>query len=258
MKTISAVNLNEKKLSQLKEKLSIEWSALKSRSCFIKGILQEPVDPRLYMLYMLQTYHYTAHNARNQALTGVIAKDVSPGYLKYCFDHAAEESGHEMMAVADLVSMGMTHQQVFSSPAILETDALIAYLYWISSTGNPMRRLGYSLWAESSYGFIGDVLTKVKGDLKLTARQMTFFDAHSDIDAEHAAEVDRALTLYCKTEADWQAVEHTMIGTLQMTERMLDGVWHTFNALRNGSALTFTFLDRVENLKDLGGVAPTH
>ena len=211
-------------LSKLNEVVASEWKRAKEQSKFFKLVMNETLEMRLYANYMVQTYHYTKHNAKNQALVGALAKDVSPGYLKFCFHHAAEEAGHEMMAVKDLQSIGIAPSESMSSEMLMETEALVAYLYWISATGNPLQRLGYSFWAENSYHYIQDILGKVKSDLNLQPRQMTFFVAHSDIDAEHAAEVERELLLNCRTEQDWRDVETVMVRSLRLTVAMMDAV----------------------------------
>jgi hypothetical protein len=53
---------------------------------------------------------------------------------------------------------------------------------------------------------------------------MTFFIAHSDIDVEHAQEVEREMLLNCRTEQDWKDVETVMVRSLRLTVAMMDAV----------------------------------
>ncbi|HEU4538289.1 MAG TPA: iron-containing redox enzyme family protein, partial [Polyangiaceae bacterium] len=197
---------------------------------------------QLYGIYLLETYQYTLHNARNQALVGVRALDVSIPYLKFCFEHAAEETGHEHMALHDLRALGLAREAIVIPPPLPMTEALIAYLYWVSATGNPLRRLGYSFWAESSYDFIMPLIARAKADLGLTPAQMTFFVAHSKIDEDHAAEVRRMIAENCKTERDWRDVEHVLETSLRLMGDMMEDVYAEYERLRRGESPNYAFL----------------
>lgn len=131
------------------------------------------VSKALYALYMIETFHYTAHNARNQGLVGVRHAD-NPVYAKFCFEHAAQEVGHEKMALHDVMSLGLKSEVFDMPPALPATEVLIAYLYWISFTGNPLQRLGYSYWAENAYQFITPLITRISEVLALKPAQLTF------------------------------------------------------------------------------------
>ena len=215
-------------VSNLKTKLTEEWQTLLEGSQFVKNILARNFDKELYAKYMIETYHYTLHNARNQALVGVRAFDITPQYLQFCFEHAAEEAGHELMAIHDLKAMGYSVNLKELPAPLPETEQLIAYLYWISGTGNSLQRLGYSFWAETCYEYINPMIRTIKEHLGLTDSQMTFFIAHSSIDQKHAEEVEHMIVKQAKTPEDWQTMERVMIQTLRLTGRMLDAVYSSY------------------------------
>ncbi len=229
-------------LEQLDAMLAAAWDDLLSRSDFIRAIHERRVDRRLYALYMIQTYHYTLHNARNQALVGVRAMDAETHYLRFCFRHALEETGHEQMALHDLTAMGLAEPDILGADCLASTETLIAYLYWIAATGNPLRRLGYSFWAETSYQYIDPLVTKVRDDLGLPSSQMTFFVAHSAIDEKHAAEVRKLVRRCCVTEGDWQAVARVMVTSLDLTGRMLDETYDEYLKLLEHRSPGYEFL----------------
>ncbi len=218
-------NLSQsQRLELLQGVLAAEWSVQLQASQLVDHLMSRPVDPRLYALYMLETYHYTFHNARNQALVGIRARGVRPQYMKFCFEHAEEETGHEKMALHDVNSMGFRLREEDLPLPPPQTEVLIAYLYWVSERGNPLQRLGYSFWAEDVYGFIDPMLQKVKSDLRLSNSQMTFFVAHSAIDEDHAEEVRRVLVENCTEAQDWEDVERVMLTSLRLTFAMMEGV----------------------------------
>jgi len=221
---------NEKKLALLQAKLDKKWEEVIQNSRMIQHILDGKVDEKLWIMYMMETYHYTYHNARNQALVGVVSKDLPVRYMKFCFEHAEEETGHELMALLDIRAMG-TPIEIEDIPApLVDTEVLISYLYWVSSQGNPLQRLGYSFWAENCYSYINPIIENVKEKLSLTDNQLTFFIAHSNIDEEHAKEVQDMIIKHAKTDDDWEKIERVMLTSLSLQKNVLDGVFDAYLA----------------------------
>lgn len=134
-------------------------------------------DRRVYALYLTQVYHYAWHTARNQALVAVNPNTKDLRYIQFCLEHALEETGHELMALHDLRSMGIVinDPEKEMPPAMPPTQLLIAYLYRVAQHGNPVQRLGYSFWAETSYDYIGGFVDTMGENMELNKRQMTFF-----------------------------------------------------------------------------------
>jgi pyrroloquinoline quinone (PQQ) biosynthesis protein C len=234
------------RLAALDHKLKTLWEGLFARSRLIKAAQEGRIDRQLYAIYLLETYQYTLHNSRNQALVGVRALDVSIPYLKFCFEHASEETGHEHMALHDLRALGLPREAVVIPPPLPMTEALIAYLYWVSGTGNPLRRLGYSFWAESSYDYIMPLIGGVKDKLGLTPAQMTFFIAHSKIDEDHAEQVRRMVAENCKTERDWRDVEHVLETSLRLMGAMMEDVYAEYERLQKGQSPNYAFLEALK------------
>nr|WP_230975073.1 iron-containing redox enzyme family protein [Burkholderia stagnalis] len=136
------INIDQQ-FTALEQRIRATWGEILDNSSLAQSIRTGEFSKELYMIYMLETYHYTSHNARNQALAGV-AHPENPVYMKFCFDHAADEAGHEMMALHDLRSLGNANDELQLPAPLPSTETLIAYLYWASKHGNPFRRLGYS------------------------------------------------------------------------------------------------------------------
>jgi len=231
------------RISALERQIEDAWHDLLKNSSFVSGIRSGDFDPRLFGIYLLETYQYTSHNARNQAIAGARTLDRDPSYLKFCFEHAAEETGHELMALHDFSALGFERESIDNLPAPLPaTEILIAYLYWISFQGNTVQRLGYSYWAENCYRYINPLIKSVQSQLGLKDNQLTFFIAHGSIDVVHAREVVKVLDHHCKTDADWKAVERVMLTSLRLTGNMLEEVWNAFQDLRDAKPSPYTFL----------------
>jgi pyrroloquinoline quinone (PQQ) biosynthesis protein C len=221
--------------------VSATWSEVLGTSRLVKTIRSGAVSRELYAIYLLETYHYTSHNARNQALVAV-RDNGNPVYSKFCFEHAGEECGHERMALHDMVSLGIAPPDMQIPDPLAATETLIAYLYWISSAGNPLRRLGYSYWAESCYDYIDPLLRKVQATLGLAPSQMTFFVAHSEIDAGHAATVRQIMQRTCKSDADWEAVADVAQTSLRLTGRLMEAVYAEYLLFVEGRSRRYGFL----------------
>ncbi|ABE57013.1 TENA/THI-4 protein [Shewanella denitrificans OS217] len=229
-------------LTKLEQKVATMWDSILTNSPFIHEVLDGKATKALYAIYMTETYHYTKHNAKNQALVGIMGKDLPGKYLSFCFHHAHEEAGHELMALSDIASIGFDREDVLSSKPLPATETLIAYLYWISATGNPVQRLGYSYWAENVYGYIDPVLKAIQSTLDLTPQSMKFFIAHSKIDAKHAEEVNEMLHEVCKTQEDVDSVVAVMENSLVLTARILDDVWKEYQLFQSGASDRYAFL----------------
>ncbi|HEX3147795.1 MAG TPA: iron-containing redox enzyme family protein [Gemmataceae bacterium] len=231
-----------KPLEEMERRLRSVWDEVFRTCPLIHAIQKGEINRALYALYLFQTYHYTLHNSRNQALVGVRSVEENGPYLNYCFSHAADEAGHEQMALHDIKSIGLPDAEQLIPAPLAETEVLIAYLYWVSATGNPFRRLGYSFWAEGAYEFIGPLIDRVRTTLQLRDSQMTFFVAHARIDEEHFAQVRRMLRSNCRTAADWAEAGQVMETSLRLTGRMMSAVHAAYESFRQGNAEQFAFL----------------
>ncbi len=233
------------RLDRLNTRLSQIWGEILQHSRLVNAINEGSVDKALYAIYMLETYHYTSHNARNQALVGVRYAEHIP-YAKFCFQHAAEEVGHEKMALHDVMSIGLKNEKFEIPHALPATEILIAYLYWISFTGNPLQRLGYSYLAENAYQYINPIIGRLREVLQLDEAQLTFFIAHSDIDADHFEEIKSIMKRSCKAESDWVDIARVMETSLRLTGDMLESVYDEYERYKAGKSNRYSFLSVLE------------
>lgn len=238
-------NKSLRELERLTNRRKAVWEHLLATNALLTTVQRGEVTKKLYAIYMLQTYHYTLHNSRNQALVGVRAIEENGQYLKYCFEHASEEVGHEQMAIKDVVSLGISREHLEIPDPLPETEIFIAYVYWISATGNPVRRLGYSFWAESAYDFVNPLIEKAREMLGLKKSQMTFLVSHAMIDEDHAKDVMEMLRKVCRTEKDWEDVERVMETTLSLAGNMFEAIYREHQQLVEGKPSPYSYLNRL-------------
>jgi len=222
--------------SRFAELLSLPWA---------KGFLSSVAsgDRRSYAVFLIQIFHYTSHTPRTQALVGSRPDNTDPHYQKYCFDHALEETGHELMALHDLRALGLEVEAKRLPRALPATELLVAYLYHISQTGNPVQRLGFTYWAERSYQFIADAVGTVRDGMQLQRANMTFFYNHSAIDAKHADDVTAVLKRVCKTDEDWAAVARVTETTMRLTLQMVEESYQEYARLAIGAPSEYELLN---------------
>lgn len=231
-------------LNDLEQDIASKWQEILNSSTLSALVMSQNFDKRLYALYLLETYQYTLHNSRNQALVAV-SLDASADiqYLKFCLKHAYEEAGHELMALHDLKALGsVTIPSPIPTP-MQSTEVLIAYLYRISKTGNLKGRLGYSLWAEDAYAHITPMLSVVQKKLSLKPSQMTFLGAHSDIDADHIIVVKEMIAHVAKSNDDRLAIRDVALTSLDLTGQMLNEIGRQYLLLVEGKSNRYAFLN---------------
>lgn len=237
-------------LKELDEAISSKWQEILSHPQamnFASSLMGK--DRRVYALYLTQVYHYAYHTARNQALVAVNLTNNDTHYMKFCLEHALEETGHELMALHDLRSIGVPigDPEKDIPPVLTATELLIAYLYWVSTHGNPVQRLGYSYWAERSYSYIQSFVEGLSKSMDLKKKQMTFYFNHSNIDEKHAKEVQEITCKVCKTDDDWKQVTKVAMTTLELTNQILSSVLEEYHKLVAGKPSDFEILNQVRS-----------
>jgi len=210
------------------------WKAIREGG-YWQFCMNNKIPVELYSLVMLQIYHYTRFNSINQAAAAYSAKPEQAILLRFVYKHAAEELGHENMVIRDLESVNAMPAEI---PAPLApTQALIGYLNDVSLRVGPIARLGYSYWAEDSYDVIQPMLDKFRLDLGLKDENMTFFVAHSTIDAKHSQEVHDAIEKTAHSNEDRRAMIEVARVTLYLTGQLLEESFREY-ARRHGINVT--------------------
>lgn len=222
-------------MEQFFERLSREESEIWQRihqGEFSRHVRTYGADRELYIAMMTEIFHYTRHNAQNQALAALRLDSERLTLLRYCLHHAYSEAGHDQMVIKDLSSIGVAPETIKRSKPLPETEAFVAYLYRIATERDATARLGYSYWAENAYAHTHEFIMAVKRDLKLEDSQMTFFIEHSDIDVAHFDQVKRVLQASCTTPELQEGVLEVLRTTLHLTGNIMEAVYRKYRAER--------------------------
>ncbi|MBO0853878.1 MAG: iron-containing redox enzyme family protein [Nocardia sp.] len=214
--------LGDRLFANLDTAIADAWRAARSGALWTH-VDKHGFDLELYRILMCQIYHYTSHNAINQAVAAFGAKPSQLGLLRFVLEHAREELGHERMVLHDLRAVGLLGKgESVDSEPLPATDALIGYLYGVALREGPIARLGYSYWAESVYEHISPLLIRARESLRLNDREMAFFVAHAEIDSKHADEVRETIRKAVTTPAEAAAVYRVATTSLSLTHWLMD------------------------------------
>jgi pyrroloquinoline quinone (PQQ) biosynthesis protein C len=236
---------NDERFAHLKEARDKKWAEILNSEKWVDFILNENFDRRFYGIYLIETYHYVKENPRHQAIIALRDTKAHINYLKFCYEHAEEETGHEMMAFHDLKSLALSLEEIDIKTPLSSTELLIAYLYRISQHGNPLRRLGYSFWAEDSYQYIQNLLKSISDKLNLRKENMTFLVSHSTIDEKHSKEIEEMIIRFCESPDDFEAILEIMNVTLTLQSNMLNEVVSEYVKLRENQPSKYDFLNKL-------------
>ena len=128
------------------------------------------------------------------------------------------------MVTHDLKSIDLLDETKLKQNPLPATEALIGYLYYVALRYGAVARLGYSFWAESVYGHIDELLQKIRKDLNLTNKEMSFFVAHSRIDTKHFDEVNEAIVNFAISDEQKSLLKQVTKTTMFLTFKMLEQI----------------------------------
>lgn len=204
-------------------------------------------DPVLVAIYLTQVYHYAFHTPRHQALVGANRYNTDVHYMQYCFEHALEETGHELMALSDIRSLGYGLEAEDIPVQLPSTQLLIAYLYKQAQSENPVHHLGYGFWSENACPFIDQFMQSLMIIMGLERKQMTFYSSHVTIDEGHAKEVRNIIQRVARSGEDWKGMKQVARITFDLTLGMVRDSVHAYEQFKNGESDDFRIFREVKS-----------
>lgn len=203
-------------------------------------------DKRLVAIYLTQVYHYAVHTHRHQALVGVNPKNTNVKFLQYCFEHALEETGHELMALKDINSLGFELKEEDIPGRLPSTDLLISFMYKEARSDTPVHHLGYGFWSENACPYITTFMNNLMGAMGLSKNQLTFYTNHVTIDEGHAKEVRTIIDEVAKTQEDWNGMVRVAEMTFNLTLGIIKDTVEEYNKLISGESKMFEVFNQLE------------
>ncbi|MEM9496220.1 MAG: iron-containing redox enzyme family protein [Pseudomonadota bacterium] len=187
----------------------------------IKRIVDGELTVAEYREMMRQTFHYTRENPQMQALATVYFRGRHRDMVAPFYKHAAEEIGHEYLALNDFVTLGGDPTNVPYENPLPATSGLIAYgfhhIYNLSHLGH----LGYIYFLERLPVVSGPILMDQLKGSSIPENAMTFLRDHAEIDIEHTALMDKYFPVLVSDERDMDCIEYAMKTTAYLFNEML-------------------------------------
>lgn len=135
-----------------------------------------------YACWLAQSFFYVQWTTRQLALASALTKPMAEDRLHWRFiEEAKEEKKHELLALADLKSMGFSPEQFQELP---HTSFFYQTLSYLILHEHPIAILGYALTLE---GFAAKRLSEVypKVVSKYGDKATSFLRLHCELDKDH-------------------------------------------------------------------------
>lgn len=175
-------------------------------------------DKEAYSLWLAQAYYLVRHTTRLLALCAGYCPFEYENTHKRILEHLREESGHDMIAVADLKALGVELSDV---PELPKTAELIRLQYQQMANISGCAFFGYILLLE------GLAVTKAMSlhetvSAKYGPRVTRFLKTHAEDDIEHIEQAFQQIEAF--TADDQQIVVKNLVESSHLYGQMLDSV----------------------------------
>ena len=180
-------------------------------------------DKEAYSLWLAQAYYLVRHTTRLLALCAGYCPFEYENTHKRILEHLREESGHDMIAVADLKALGIELSDV---PELPKTAELIRLQYQQMANISGCSFFGYILLLE------GLAVTKAMSlhetvSAKYGPRVTRFLKTHAEDDIEHIEQAFQQIEAF--SLEDQQIVVSNLAESTRLYGQMLDSVRETLN-----------------------------
>ena len=202
--------------TQLLERLDVALAssvALLEESAFVKHLMAgEHVLP-LYRAYLTQAYHFVRLTS---SFTPLSARRMDPDLLElrqWILHHSAHEMGHELMALEDLVLLGMSAEDVRGSQPLAGTWAWVHFFHYEVTNRRPFAAMGVLYFLEGLAAKLAPIVGKqlasvLEGEQR---RAVSFVQEHGELDAEHSEEGRDMIARFCTDPADMDEIERSIL-----------------------------------------------
>ncbi len=187
-------------------------------------------DRYAYGMYLAQTYYYVSHSTRLLALAASRMSQADSSFHRRFLEHAAEEKGHEALALKDLENLGFKLEEF---PELPETRMFWQVQYFKIEHQDPLCLLGYIIALETiaceQCPRIKKIAEKCHGP-----KCVSFVRLHGEEDPDHVKKArDQILSLPAE-RIRWinESFEEATIGM----GAMMSSILRNTNEWRSGKA----------------------
>lgn len=177
-----------------------------------------------YMAFLAEEYHNTTENPRIMALFVAHLDSGAHKAAGMLLRHAAQEMGHNDMALADLKILGGNDEGVRASRPLPATEALAAFISFEIQRRDPKAFLGYLYHMESLSlrlaGNAGDIFSR----MQIPETALSFLREHAELDPGHMKLNRDYLEAFILDDSDLESVLYGMKGSCLLHGLMFQGI----------------------------------
>ena len=178
-----------------------------------------------YRKFLLELYHIVWHFNPVCAAAASRIGDAHKSVRYFLYEHMQEEKGHEQWVMNDLEVVGVTPKETLAYEPSRLILGFVGYNYWAADRKHPLSVLGmlYTLEVVASvYG--GPMTAAIKESLLLQSDHgISFVSSHSELDAQHMADLRVVLNGVHDEEAKHAIVESVCVNFDQFA-RVLEAI----------------------------------
>jgi len=191
-------------------------------SAVITRLLQGKLGTQHYAQLMRQIFHQARENPQLQALATVRFRGARRAAINGFYRHAASETGHDELALADYTKCGGDPRPVRNENPHPATSAITGFAFHQIYNLNPVGYLGYLFFLEFLPTSVGDGMMDKLRTVGVPENAFTFLQDHVTVDAGH----NKAMERYCETlilnSGDLESVIYALKTTSYLYTRMIE------------------------------------
>jgi pyrroloquinoline quinone (PQQ) biosynthesis protein C len=178
-----------------------------------------------YKGFLLETYHNTGYNPQLQAYATMFFKDNPRDVVKKFFLHASSEIAHDLLAMDDLMALGVPEKWIRQSRPLPTTSSFMAFTLANIQFKNPLCYLSYLFHLEMSPTTNGQKIIDLLKQLGVPENAVTFLDEHSKVDVGHMKMMATYIETLIKSEEDFNLVAETLKDCIILHTRMIESAF---------------------------------
>ena len=175
-----------------------------------------------YMGTLLETYHQAGTNPQIQAFTTMHFKGNPRDIVKMFYKHAISETGHDLLAMNDLINLGVSKELILNSKPLPITKALAANVLQDIQFKDPICYLGYLFHLEFLPTQNGPQYIQMLKSRGVPEESLSFLIEHATVDIGHNKLMEIYVNELVTDEKKFSLVADTMYNTAYLHSRMLD------------------------------------
>lgn len=152
----------------------------------IEAALSGSITAEQYLGFLGQAYHHVKHTVPLLMALGSRLGAQHAWLQPAIVEYIEEEAGHEQWILNDIKAAGGDSGAARQAPALLETEAMVAYAYYQIDRVNPLGFLGMVHVLEgTSVSVATDAARHIKQALGLPDTAFSYLTSHGSLDLEH-------------------------------------------------------------------------